>query len=622
MRPARGRQVRGASGQGASGGGGNQCDDALKRCPTAFSYPDGGEQSVELRGNFKPDGWDNGVALTLSQGSWQATVEVPWNTDVEYKFLTDGTNWVNDPSNPDTVSDGNGGTNSLYKANSCSDFICSSGQIGTFDWRDSIIYFVFVDRFLDGDPSNNGPSTGAPMATDFQGGDWVGVRQKIDEGYFNDLGVNTLWLSVPVDNTDALGAGSDGYDYSAYHAYWPADLEKPEERFGTMQELKDLVTAAHAKDLKVIFDYAMNHVHISSPVYQQHQDWFWPLDNNGKNCVCGDGCSWDGADGARCWFTSYLPDFNFQNPDARAFSVNNAVWWAKETKADGFRLDAVKHIDETWLADLRSKVTAEIESETGEHFYMVGETFTGDRDTIGYYVNPALLLDGQFDFPLRAKICSTTLLRSEPMTALDGFLQSNDSFYGASVMSTFIGNHDLPRVIHLAEDSPLWSNEWDSGKDRAWDNLPGLPGGNSAFERMANGFTLIFTMKGAPLVYYGDEYGMPGGGDPDNRRFMQWSGYSSGQTFLYEHIKKLTKIRSEHEALRRGTRSTVYVDDDVMAYEMKSGASSVYVAVNRSDSARDAQNLPSGSLTDVLGGGEHTGPTISIPARSARVLVP
>jgi glycosidase len=160
-------------------------------------------------------------------------------------------------------------------------------SLGGLDIALLVIYFTFVDRFFDGDVANNG-GVGVPMAADFQGGDWAGITAKIEAGYFEDLGVNTLWISVPMDNTDDVGMGSDGHEYSAYHGYWPSALDAPEEHFGSLAELQQLVDTAHEHDLKVLFDYAMNHVHISSPVYAEHEPWFWPNDNgSGGDCVCG-----------------------------------------------------------------------------------------------------------------------------------------------------------------------------------------------------------------------------------------------------------------------------------------------------------------------------------------------
>ncbi len=617
----------GGYGYGASYGGTENppppiCDDAFKRCPHEFTYPDGGETTVELRGDFATDGWDVGVPMTLDGDTWRVTVNVPWDQPVQYKLVLDGV-WVPDPQNPKQVDDGFGGLNSLLDPTTCGDdFVCEPTLLGDFDWRDAVLYFVFVDRFLDGDPTNNGANPpGVKTAAAFQGGDWAGVLAKLEEGYFTELGVNTLWLSVPADNTDQSGLGTDGELYSAYHAYWPADLESTESRFGTLGELQALVEAAHSRDIKVIVDYAMNHVHESSPVFQQHPEWFWPLNNSGQHCVCGDGCSWDGDDGRRCWFTDYLPDFNFNVSAAREFSVSNAIAWVQDTGIDGFRLDAVKHIEDSWILDLRARIRSDIETVTGQHFYMVGETFTGDKGTIAYYVNPHTMLDGQFDFPLRNALVSSLLLRQSSMYDLESFLAENDGYYGAGIMSTFVGNHDVPRSIHFAQDTPLWNDAWAGGKDRAWSNQPGLPGGTSAFERVANGFSLIFTLPGVPLIYYGDEIGLPGAGDPDNRRFMQWSGYSAGQTYLKNHIAKLATIRAAHPALRRGTRTPLSTTNDTLAFRMATAGDEVWVAINRSDAAVEVSGLPSASLVDLVDDSSHAGPSISVPARKTRILV-
>jgi glycosidase/uncharacterized protein with von Willebrand factor type A (vWA) domain len=622
-----------AAGDGGSGGeGGTEpieppgpplCDTTLRRCATALTYTNATAQSVEVRGDFAPGAWDKGVAMTKVDGVWTASIDVPWSTKVLYKLYVDGA-YLEDPTNPNKVADGFGGFNSVLDPLTCEEWTCDDPPVlGTFDWRDAMLYFVFVDRFEDGDKSNNGaPVSGVDGPANYQGGDWAGVKKHVDEGYFNDLGVNALWLTVPMDNPDTSGVGDDGRNYSAYHGYWPSDLTKTEARFGTKEELKGLVDAAHAKGLKVILDYAMNHVHESSPTYKDHKDWFWPNQNGDQNCVCGQGCSWDDAEQARrCWFAPYLPDFNFKVDAARQYSVDNAIGWIKDTGIDGFRLDAVKHIEAQWLKDLRTRVKNEIEPASGEHFYTVGETFTGEKSVIKSYVDPDTMLDGQFDFPMRMEMARTVLMRQGSMKDFAGFLAGNDGYYGSGIMSTFIGNHDIPRSIHLAEDNPLWGDQWTSGKDRAWDNLPGAPGGTNAYERLGNAFTLLFTMRGVPLVYYGDEVGLAGGGDPDNRRMMQWSGYSAGQSTLLGHLKKLTKIRADHPALRRGTRKALGTTDDVLAYQMSTTGDTVLVAVNRGDGAQNAEGIPSGTYEDLLSGETVQGPSVNVKARGARILV-
>jgi glycosidase len=207
------------------------------------------------------------------------------------------------------------------------------------------------------------------------------------------------------------------------------------------------------------------------------------------------------------------------------------------------------------------------------------------------------------------------------MNDLAGFLGSNDGFYGAgSVMSTFIGNHDVPRAVHLAEDSPLFG-AWDGGKDRGWANRPAQPANASPYERLAVAYTLLFTSPGVPMIYYGDEFGMAGAGDPDNRRLMQWDGHNAGQTALRDRIAGLAKARAAHESLRRGTRQQLGTSHDVLTYKMSTPGDTVFVSLNRGDSPQPAVNLPTGDYVDAITGAPVRAP-VTLGARTAIVLVP
>ncbi len=618
------------------------CPDPLKRCAHTITFPDHGESSVELRGDFGgEDTWVNGKPMAKKGGAWSVDFTIPFSKAIQFKFFVNGTTWTIDDAQP-KFTDSNANTNNTFAGKACEPALCEEdGALapGVFDWRDSVIYFTFVDRFFNGNTANDcdiaGVSGGTKSIANYQGGDWAGVTQKINDGYFTDLNVNTLWVTVPFDNPQVagLGVGGDSHLYSGFHGYWPKlDNSDPavlqsESCFGTFAELKGLVTAAHTKGLKVIFDYAMVHVHNTSQVYQQHNDWFWPNSKNGStDCVCGGNtCKWE-TDPERCWFTDYLPHWNYTNATARDYSVTQAVEWVKQTGVDGFRADAIKHVDISWLTQLRAKVKSDvIATQTPpQRFYMVGETYDfGNRDLLKQYVDPSTKLDGQFDFPLRANLVQAVVMRTENMSDLASFMNSNDYYYGANaVMSTFIGNHDLPRIIHLAADNRIWGdNQAADGKDRAWQNQPGAVGEIEAYERVANAFAVLYTNRGAPLVYYGDEIGLPGGGDPDNRRFMQWSTLDANQTYLKDRIKKLGDIRSKHPALRRGTRTTLESSADVWAYSRITTGDTVYVAVNRSDSPKDVNSLPGGNYTELVTGAGASGPKVSIPARQTRIFV-
>jgi glycosidase len=273
-----------------------------------------------------------------------------------------------------------------------------------------------------------------------------------------------------------------------------------------------------------------------------------------------------------------------------------------------------------WLTDFRTQLLSKVEATTKQHVYLVGETFSGDQNLIKSFIDPCTKLDGQFDFPLRAQIVQHVLMRQGVMNDLITFMDGNTSFYGTAVMSTFLGNHDVPRSIHFADDTPLWSDPWANGKDRNWTNQPAQPTNASAYERLALGFAILWTNRGAPLIYYGDEIGLAGAGDPDNRRMMPWSGYSAAQMALSAKVAKLGAIRAAHTALRRGDRTTLSYGTDTWVYQMVDGTDKVYVAINRSDSAQSVTGLPSGTLTDQLGGGTVTGPSVSVPARTALIL--
>jgi glycosidase len=634
-------------GSGYGGGGGTTpptpfvCPDAFKTCPHEFTWPDHGESSVELRGDFGgPATWVTGKPMTKSGGTWSVTVDVPFSKAVNYKFFLNGNTWQIDPAQPN-ASDGNNNTNNVFAGTVCDKPGCQdAGAVppGVFDWRDAVIYFVFVDRFNDGGVTNCSVSAnGSPLPpiANYQGGDWPGVTKKIQEGYFNGLGVNTLWLTVPLANTHNAGQGTGGdtHSYSGYHGYWPkVDNNDPaqlaaESCFGTQADLKSLVDAAHAKNIKVLFDYAMVHAHSTSGVYANHRDWFWPNDNGrGGNCICGEGCSWDTIpDRERCWFTDYLPHWNYTNTAARNYSVTNAVQWAKQLGVDGFRLDAIKHVDMSWLTDLRSKLKSEITATQTpqQRFYLVGETFDfGDRDLLKKYVDPATKMDGQFDFPLRKSVVETTLIRNRPISELASFMDSNDFYYGAdAVMSTFIGNHDLPRIIHLAANNRLWGDDQGAGgKDRAWANQPSIPSEREAFERVANGFSVLLTNRGAPLLYYGDEIGLPGAGDPDNRRMMTFTGLTGNQTWLKDRLSKLLAIRAAHPALRRGLRSTLRADSDVWVFSKQSVEETVYVAINRGDAPASIGGLP-GTADELVAGEAPSGGRATVPGRQTRIYI-
>lgn len=628
----------GGDGYGSGSGAASiiECPAELKRCSQTINFPFNGENTVELRGDF--DGlssWSVGKPMTHSGDVWKVDLSVPFNAPFQYKFWVNGTTWALDDAVP-TVKDKDGNKNHAFGGKTCEPALCEEeGALpeGIFDWRDSVIYFPMVDRFLDSDGNNPCRVADGRVAdlANYKGGDWNGITQKIDDGYFEDMGVNTLWLSVTADNARGVGEGvgdNRGKWFTGYHGYWPRSLDPktPFDCFATSREsaaaeLKALIGKAHDKNMKVLVDYAMVHAHIDSPLWREHPDWFW-TNNGGPYSICAEGPAdgsrwevfsesdgnwfWDpNREGNKCWFDRNLAHWNYGNPKAREHVVNNVIDWFNEYGFDGMRMDAVKHVDMQWLKDVRAKVNAEIlpRKKPGERVYLLGESFADTKAKLQIHVNPTTMLDGQFDFVLQSTLQNVMLRRNDSMQKVVDAVTASETYGARVVMSTFLGNHDQERSI-------------------------GAAGGENqqGYERLANALAVILTVKGAPSILYGDEIGMPGGADPDSRRVMSFDGLSSGQSALKARVAKLGKIRGAHAALRRGSRQTLTTTSDLWVFKMSTNSSdreqdTVYVAVNRGDSAQKATTLPGGGLRELVEDKDVTGPEVSIPPRQTRIFV-
>lgn len=623
-----------------------------------FTYDPGGATYTTLHVAGEFNGWPQtiaggGIPMTWSPelGLWVGKAELP-NGTWRYKYVPDerASDWLQDTSNPRSESDGFGGMNSLI-TQECSDTpggLC--GDVSTFDWRDAVMYFLLVDRFYDSDGiadqvsgATGGDATTGPSGQ-YEGGDLQGVQEKIP--YLRDLGVTAVWLSAPFDNRDTAGAaidpGADPNVYSAYHGYWPkpanisyANPDSPsprprvEDRIGSEADLRALVDALHSTEgadghnLKILFDYVMNHVDLESGLYQAHNDWF--TRENGNVPLCAPNRWDDPYWGTRCAFTSYLPAFDFSNTQARAWSVNDALWWAKEYDLDGYRLDAIKHVPQEWLTDLRAGLNDAFPDPEGGRFYLVGETFDYfNRDLLKSFINPNTKLDGQFDFPLKANLCRAVLSRQLPMNELAGWMDGNDTFYGqGALMTTWIGNHDIPRAIHFASGQ-IGECTQGSHAGNGWTADYRQPSDNVPYERLGLSFAVLMTNPGIPLIYYGDEIGLAGGGDPDNRRMMPWddSGLNTHQRALRAKVGALARIRAENKVISRGRRETLSADADTWVYRLTGcddASPDIVVAINRSDSGRSLE-VPQGSWTDLVANRAVQGGAVQVAARSFLVL--
>ncbi len=465
------------------------------------------------------------------------------------------------------------------------------------DWRGGSIYFAMTDRFDNGDKTNDKPQGGIPAILDWHGGDFAGIKKRIESGYLEKLGVDALWISWPATQfsgaepggrIDQTGCGLDpkkaNYKptkYTAYHGYWPTETQQVEPRFGSMQDLRDLVSAAHKTGLRVLLDFTANHVHTDSPLYKKYGNAGWfhqPAD------VCAD-VGW-GKKPVECWFTKYLADFNYDNPLARKTMVDAAVWWAKQSGADGYRLDAVKHIEMVFVEDLRKKLGEELEL-TGVDFYLVGETFTGDAKAIAWFLSDSRL-HAQFDFPTNNQLLNVFGKKHGKVSDMDNAIRGIKGVYGkhSMWMSPFAGNHDISRFISLA-GGDVACGPWDivSNQASGWKNPPKPPTQLGPYRRLWQALVYNYAIPGMPLLYYGDEFGLPGGGDPDNRRPMRFgSALSKNEAWMLKRTQQLGTAHNRPEFRHNAWPKPFVSGFDIVGFSRVTadGKSGTVVVVNRS----------------------------------------
>ncbi len=487
-----------------------------------------------------------------------------------------------------------------------------------WDWRDAVVYQVVVDRYR----SATGDALPSPSPLSARAGGHVdGVRRAIESGEIAALGANTIWLS-PLDlNPEGQWPGGGDETFSSYHGYWPIAPRALEPRVASEASLDALVAAAHARGVRVLFDVVPNHVHEQHPYVAAHaaEGWFHGTRTSDGRwvdaCTCGaPGCDW-GAHGLSCWFAPYLPDVDHRNLAATRQVTDDVLWWLDRFDGDGVRIDAVPMMPRAATRRIAAAARARWDHE-GHRTMILGEIFTGadGHAALRYFLGPGGL-DSAFDFPLMWALRASLAERTSPMTALEAAIRTSEAAWSdtGAVMSRMLGNHDVSRFASAAV--------FDGGRN-GFDPAP-QPDDPAVYERMGVAFGILFGLGGAPTVYYGDEIGLAGGGDPDSRRVMPGeASILPAQRDLRALVRSFGKARACLASLRRGTYRTLAADAErlVFARELP-GETEVIVAAARDPSSPLASvELPAGDWVDALGGA--AGPIGAEPPRSVRYYVP
>ncbi|MFN8574965.1 MAG: alpha-amylase family glycosyl hydrolase [Gemmatimonadaceae bacterium] len=484
-----------------------------------------------------------------------------------------------------------------------------------------VIYLIMPDRFANGDASNDNPPA-SPGLVDrtkgryYHGGDFAGIQARLP--YLKSLGVTAIWLNPIYDNNNQLNRREmyDGQPITDYHGYGAIDFYGVEEHFGDLTQFRQLVDAAHSAGIKIILDMVANHTGPYHPWVTDSPKPTWyhgtaekHLANTWQTWTLADPYSTPAMREATLdgWFIDILPDLNQDDPDVASYIIQNTLWWVGVSGMDGIRQDTWPYVPRRFWRDWMTAIKKEYPA-----LKVVGEVFDGNPNMIAFFEGGRPQFDGLddkvdhlFDFPL---LFSARRAFGEGQSLRDvAQLLSHDRLYrDPSSLVTFLGLHDVARFMNERGATP---------------------------EGLRLAYTLLLTIRGTPMIYYGDEIGLPGGGDPDNRRDFPggWAGdprdafAASGrnpvEASIFEHVQRLLKLRAERPDLRGASTEHLIVGDQLFVYRR----GKTVVALNN-DVKPVEVTLPVLSLpNDALGVCEapvrtSTGVTLRIPARSGCVF--
>jgi alpha-amylase len=442
--------------------------------------------------------------------------------------------------------------------------IVNNEQVNFFSWDSATVYFLLTDRFHRGDSESSRTQEYKETAVlrGFEGGNFAGITQKINEGYFSDLGVDAIWLSPFVEqNYDSTDEGT-GETY-AYHGYWTRDWTAIEPNFGNTQDLQQMIEAAHQRGIRIVMDAVLNHTGPVTPI-----DFKWPDDWVRIEPTCN---FQDYAGTTSCTLVANLPDIltdSENEVELPAFLVEKwknqgryeeeimeldaffertkyprtpsyyIVKWLtdyiKEFGINAFRVDTTKHTDEYIWADLKKEAEYSFEyykQHNGDYqfenepFYMVGEVYGyetskgkdynfGDR-SVNYF-------DFGYDALINFEFKNDTRNDYESLfTKYDKLLHDKEQYGG---FLNYLQSHDDAYSFDVSRTQSI---------------------------KTANALLLS---PGAIQIYYGDESARPlqiegAVGDANLRSNMNWESIEKDVNTqkILKHWKKLGAFRKNHK---------------------------------------------------------------------------
>jgi glycosidase len=435
--------------------------------------------------------------------------------------------------------------------------------------KDAIFYQIFPERFANGDPTNDPADVlewgGKPSPQNFFGGDLQGVLDHLD--YLCELGINAIYFN-PL------------FEATTNHKYDTKDYFLVDPQLGTNGLLKKLVDSCHSKGIRVILDGVFNHCGHTFPPFvdllangqsSRYADWFhvkeWPPQV---------------IDGIPTYdtfaFEPIMPKFNTENPEVKQYLLDVGRYWVEEIGVDGWRLDVANEVSHTFWRQFRNTIKS-INPEA----YLVGEIM---HDPMPW------LLGDQFD-----------AVMNYPLTNIQINFFAHGQINAAQfslAIATILANY--PQQITEASFNLLDSH----------DTVRFLTICGGDIRRLKLAVLFQMTFQGVPCIYYGDEIGMDGNYDPDNRKCMEWDAQKQNRE-LFEYYRWTIGLRKSHAAFRSSGFKSLVIPDypSLLVYERWDEHSRFLIVLNNEDLIADVAisvpgtdsiwvNLKTGKRTEIV----------------------
>ena len=473
-----------------------------------------------------------------------------------------------------------------------------------FDWDESVVYFMVTDRFCDGNKANNDAygvgDYDLKGTSSYHGGDFAGVTSKLD--YLKNLGINTIWITPVVENVlEPRKASADGKEVPSYgyHGYWASNFEKLNKHLGTVDEFHTLIDEAHARGIRIMVDVVLNHSGYGTKELSQFAGMYRDKNIDG-NDILGE------QDG--------LPDFATEREDVRNKLISWQIAWVSEigmtskgNTIDYFRVDTVKHVDQTTWTAFKNAMT-----EYSSKFKMIGEYYgASPSDDFGMLHDGKMdsLLDFSFN-DMAEKFVDGNL---ESMEAQ--FETRNSAMDNVGTFGSFLNSHDEEGFKTKLEKK--YAKEKDASEKA--DSLSKVAA------------SLSITAKGQPVIYYGEEIGLTGENNypyQTNRYDMKFDNLNTSEKSMLTHYQTLLKIRNDYSKLfAKGNRTYVAGSDKekYIAFERSYKGENAVVALNIANTSKNVtlivKDFAGKVITDAYSGKQYTvnkqgKVEITIPANS------